>query len=907
MKLSGLFDKVLGGERALRHQDPAVRLKFLAGLDAGRADALQSRLLELLAVETDASVRAAALPHITGIDSLITLFGQRETLRPELAEWIATWKSPDIALCQNHPDIARARLLHTDSDTEQNALLALFTTDEELIELALRARANLKTKILDLPRFATEDAYTILEHLSRGRDKAVNRHARERLELIRGIDETLKGLRDRAHSLNNAVATLSRQQPEGPAARESRRRQLLSLQNELQSLIEREGAALTAAQTAGAQRAQVISKRAFDGIDLEAPHESPFVQLLAVARGALDLMPGENIGEVGEKLARELSQLQARWEECKGVATPGSEEIRRFASIEEEYAAVLAAVNRFNSTEWPTLVDPGETIPDGDAREFWRTVKDAHRSLDRHARTGRELAWPASLQEPESHGTHRAQATQIAERLNRLETAHTALHENVTAALGEARALVDAGQSKNAQAKLVALRRDIQRLRPDSAQKLRATLDGLFQQLGELKDWQTFATAPKREALLASMKELVGIHLDPEALSVRIRRARDAWNGLGAPVNRYEHALRDDFEAAAAQAFEPCRQYFAEQDQIRAANLAKRQELTSMLGSYLDGTDWSQANFNAAEKILQTARSEWQVAFPLPRGDHKALIQAFESLQAKLHDKVHARYQAASDRKRAIIDALLASRTTVPIADQMEMVKRLQSEWKGAGPGIRHLEQPLWREFREVCDAVFKDRTQAQEELKIAHDSLLSSAAEQNRLLAATLAAWTEESASPAALRDARSAFSSLGELGRDGRALVDQHRQLLRDGEAQLANFAAARRIKRLDRIQAIDLALDSGEETAIEPKLEGYFNPRTAATAENVQGLILLAEITAGKESPAEEQRQRMAIQVDLMNRRAQKPDQETLLLRWCRLGPKNANTVQRSRFFSALARLD
>jgi len=907
VKLSRLFDKMLGGERALRDQDPAVRLKFLVGLDARRADELQPRLVELLAVENDAGVRAAALPHITGIDSLITLFRQRETLRPELAEWIATRKTPDIALCQNHPDIARARLLHTDSDTEQNALLALFTTDEELIELALKARAALKTKILDLPRFASEDAYATLEHLSRGRDKAVNRHARERLEAIRAIDDTLKGLRDRAQSVNNAVATLSRQQPEGPAARESRRRQLVSLQNELQSLIEREAAALTAARASGAHRDSAVSQRAFDGIDLEAPRESPFAQLLAGARSAQALLQGENIVEAGEKLTQDLAQLQASWEECKSIATPGGEEIRRFASIEEEYAAVLAAVNRFKGTEWPTLIDPGEAIPDGDAREFWREVNNARRNLDRHERTGRELAWPASLPEPEPLKAAREAGAQFAERLARLETAHSDLQDSIAAALGEARTLVESGQSKSAQTKLVALRRDIQRLRPDAAQKQRAALDALFHQLGELKDWQTFATAPKREALLASMKELAEIDLDPETLSVRIRRVRDAWNDLGTPVNRHEHALREEFEAAAAQAFEPCRRYFAEQDQIRAQNLAKRQELTSMLGSYLEGTDWNQADFNAAEKILQTARREWQAAFPLPRGDHRELIQAFEALQEKLHDKVHARYQAASDRKRAIIDSLLAARTTTPIADQVEMVKRLQTEWKSAGPGIRHLEQPLWREFREVCDAVFKDRTQAQEERKIAHNSLLSSAAEQNRLFAATLAAWTEESASPAALRDARSAFSSLGELGRDGRALVDEHRQLLRDGEARLATFAAARRAKRLDRIQAIDLALDRGEETEIEPKLEGYFKPRTAASAEHVQELILLAEITAGKETPAEEQRQRMAIQVDLMNRRAQKPDQETLLLRWCRLGPKNPDEVQRSRFFSALARLD
>lgn len=896
--LSRLFDKA----RALDHRDPAVRLGFLNDLAPEKAAELQDRLMDLIGRETAAEIRAAALRHISGIERLTALFSRHEHLRGELAEWIATKATPDHDLCRRHPEIARARLLHTDSEAEQNSLLTLFPGLEERVELALKARAALKSRILGLPELANELAYTTLERLSRGHDKSVNRHARERLDGIKSIDDNLKAVRDRAATINSAVATLAKQAPATPAARESRRRQLLALQAELRTVMDREQAAIQEASTIGASRESSVTLQCFDGLDLEPPRESPFSQLLASLPPAVMWLESGNPGGAAPALAA----LQAQWEEVKTLTPPSAEEIRQLAAMEEEYAAVLGANDRLAALQWPELPSIAPTLPEADAKDFWRGVQDARRALNRHHKAEKTLAWPERLPVPQILAEARQHRITLATTLEAIDALHAQLLRDIQSALGEAESLIHAGQSKLAQARLAPLRRELGRLMSEPAQKLKVRLDGLFHRLGELKDWQTFATSPKREELLARMKELIGIAVEPEQLSARIKRVREQWNQLGAPVNKHEHSLREAFETAAAEAFEPCRLWFAEQDRIREGHLGKRQSLVAMLRDYVANTDWQAADYHAAEQILQTARREWQAAFPLPRGDHKALVTDFEGLQTRLHDIVHAHYKAASDRKRALIDTLRAARDTTPIADQVENVKRLQQQWKEIGAGLRSQEQALWREFREVCDAVFKDRAAAAEEHKIAQNAQLSRAAEQNRQLAATLAAWTGETANPAVLRDARAAFNDIGDLGRDGRALVDEHRRLIRDGESKLATIAASRRRERLDHIRAIDTALDGGEPVEIDPKLRSYFSNRTAGDSETLQELVLLAEIAAGRESPPAEQRRRMAIQVDLMNRRAGMPDAETLLKRWCSLADKSADTNQRSRFWDAVATL-
>jgi len=87
--------------------------------------------------------------------------------------------------------------------------------------------------------------------------------------------------------------------------------------------------------------------------------------------------------------------------------------------------------------------------------------------------------------------------------------------------------------------------------------------------------------------------------------------------------------------------------------------------------------------------------------------------------------------------------------------------------------------------------------------------------------------------------------------------------------------------------------------------------FHARVAGSPEPTDRLALTmeAEMAADIAGPTEEQRQRMALQIELMNqgrRNLQLVDNQELLLRWCASGPKNAEDEPlRQRFFGALGK--
>ncbi|MCP5183185.1 MAG: DUF349 domain-containing protein [Pseudomonadales bacterium] len=910
--LSRWFDK----SRALDDKDVNVRLQFLANLDAEKAAPLQERLLALVQRETDARVREAALAHVHSLDDLASLLERSGELPGIVADHIASHRQPDTAFCARHPQVARSRLLYAESVAEWNVLLPLFSGTEQLTELALKARGALREHLLAHPDMNREDAFTVIERLSRGRDKSINRHARERMEAIRELDGALALLRDRARVIDSTVAGIAAAADAGPAAMETRRRQLLALRQELDDLAHREAQACNQFTALGASRESCITSRCFDGLDLAPPARSPYTDLLEALPPPASFAAGSSFEDSLSQARAALASLEHNWQELTALVQPEAADVRARASAEAALAAVIAPLERWQAMTWPELPALPEALPAEPDAAFWSQLDSAARSVAAHARAETRLAWPADFPEPEALTGARAMRAQLEQQLTALRDEEQAILAGAEDLARGAAQAFDSGQTRQGGASLADARRALARVSGRNGAKLRQRLDSLSHRLTELKDWQTFATSPKREELLETMRALIGVSLPPEELADRIRHVRGEWNALGAPANRHEHTLRSAFEEAAQQAFEPCRAHYAEQDRQRAGNLRQRESLTAMLGDYLGATDWTQADYKAAEQILQRARQEWRAAFPLPKGNHKALVSRFEALQQQLHDHIHAHYQANSDRKQQLIDSLVALRESgAPVVEQVEQAKTLQARWKSIGPGLRHLEQKLWQAFRQTCDAIFSERQSEADAFHAERRTRLSEAEAVNAEFQQTLATLTAAGASPRLARDFRDRFHALGDLGREGHAIVDTHRRLLREFDSRLADFARQQVREQLAAIRRLDGCIDNPDTdlSAEDSRTLAYFRDRTplgSNAVDTLRNLTLLAEIMAEVESAPEDRAARMALQVDMINSRSVRPDRQALLERWCSASDKPSNTdveQLRERFFSAIDRLN
>lgn len=439
--------------------------------------------------------------------------------------------------------------------------------------------------------------------------------------------------------------------------------------------------------------------------------------------------------------------------------------------------------------------------------------------------------------------------------------------------------------------------------------------------IAELRDWQTFATAPKREALCGELRGLVAAPFEPPVQAERLKLLRAAWRELGPVTRRADQVLAAEFESLAAQAFEPCRAWFAEQAALRSANLSARSAICDQLETYLTATDWQRADIRAAEQILRTARTAWREHLPVDRVAGKPVEERFESLQADLHGRIRAYWAENESRKRALVaEAEGLAQSEDAIVARIERAKSLQQAWRNVGPAQpRALDQSLWIAFRAACDAVFAardaERDAAGAALRASADDCAAALTEFEQ----RFATLRPDEAEDGLLRDLQERLSALDALPAGLRqplaarrsALIEQHRAL----RAQQGEQA---RRQALTDLQQQDAAFSQAEIEArargVAPEAAGPpFTLRAARFQEPVptdalRRLAVQAELIAGLPSPAEDEALRLEVQVarlrgGLTGTRDERP--LSLARAWCEIGPKDDRCDRlRDRFFRALA---
>jgi hypothetical protein len=168
-------------------------------------------------------------------------------------------------------------------------------------------------------------------------------------------------------------------------------------------------------------------------------------------------------------------------------------------------------------------------------------------------------------------------------------------------------------------------------------------------------------------------------------------------------------ALWRRFKAAHDVAWNRCAAYFAEQAEVRAANLAKKITLCEQAEALGSSSDW----IRTAEAI-KALQGEWKVVGPVSRGQEKAIWERFRVAC----DQFFTRRQADLVERKAAWTANLAKKEALcarveALADSTEWeaasaeIKRLQAEWKTVGPVKRSRSDAIWQRFRGACDRFF--------------------------------------------------------------------------------------------------------------------------------------------------------------------------------------------------------
>lgn len=376
--------------------------------------------------------------------------------------------------------------------------------------------------------------------------------------------------------------------------------------------------------------------------------------------------------------------------------------------------------------------------------------------------------------------------------------------------------------------------------------QLESLKEELAQRLEELQDWQKYATAPKRDEILAELGTLVGETANPAERAKQVKQLRTRWSECGPLSSEEDNQKSELFESLIEKAFEPCRAYFAEQEalreqneQVRRAIIARTSEL-SITGQTL--------TLKELESALQSLKQEWKDAGKVNQELFNSLSMEFKAAQDSVWTMIKGYYEANSQAKQAILAEATIQSEESDLQRACENLKVLQQKWQTIGFAGAKNEHKLWQAFRAINDAVFAKRQAQAVEYKAQQSQLLDAL----NLQLDELEAEFKQADNLAVLNDIAASLKSLN-VPKVLRSRVQEFDVKLQSELTKL--------LKALDKSNQTEL-LDGLKSGQLPERWK-----KAGASVVNPDELLIKLEILVELDSPTELAQQRSTIKISML----------------------------------------
>jgi hypothetical protein len=245
------------------------------------------------------------------------------------------------------------------------------------------------------------------------------------------------------------------------------------------------------------------------------------------------------------------------------------------------------------------------------------------------------------------------------------------------------------------------------RLNPAQADRL----NHVRAELKRLGDWARWGGNVSREELVKTVEELPSLGLAMAELAKKVGSMRERWKALDGVSGHAPKGLWERFDAACTKAYAPAAAHFKQLAEERHNNAIKAQALideTLAMGSG-SGAEWK--NIAAAGQRL---RQMWGRLGTIDRKEKRKLDSAFDKALAQLLAPLSEQRKLETAQR----EQLIAEAQNLNPSDRhtLDNLKRLQERWQEhakALPLERKAEQALWQRFRAACDAIFAKRKES--------------------------------------------------------------------------------------------------------------------------------------------------------------------------------------------------
>lgn len=382
-----------------------------------------------------------------------------------------------------------------------------------------------------------------------------------------------------------------------------------------------------------------------------------------------------------------------------------------------------------------------------------------------------------------------------------------------------------------------------------------------------LSDWARWGGNVSREELVKAVEQLPSQQLAMSELAKKVGSMRERWKALDSVSGAAPKSLWERFDAACSAAYAPAAAHFRHLADERHANAARGQALVEEAAAEVAKLEAGEADWKHLAATVNRLRMAWSHLGAIDRKEKKRLDQQFADALNTLQAPLEQQRKAEVARREELIEQ--AAALDPHDRHALDALRELQQRWQEharALPLDRKAEQALWQRFRAVCDTLFarrKESAHAADAERRAHEQA------KEAICAGLEAAAPDATAASAGklLREAAAEWHAAGPVPRAHEARVEKryHAAIaLVQHHADLARRAAGQALAnavrdKLRLVQELEAALaHPGEQGAGAPDWTARWAALPAADAASEQALrarfdAALAAMAAGREAYA------------------------------------------------------
>jgi hypothetical protein len=924
-------DQEVLAERALNHEDPAVRR------EAARRLVALSPLRLILADDTDAGVREVAAARYRHLlcgtqHSDLGFVGVNVDARlAELSHVEDTRILEQVAVQGQEPEVRRAAIERLASPE----VLALCAVQDPLA--ANRGAA--------VDRIETKDALELVVRQIGKRDKNVYRSAREKLRLIAEREERPLRVRALCEELCQKAERLGRleQWSQDRAILDLLDRQWGEIRDEAEPEwhTRYESARERFIQAYGGHARETAAR-----VAAEEAHESLHAERLAL----LDALAEAPTLTTEQEIQALCERVSTAWDALDALPPPRQKPLdQRYRKLMDAADAArnalgaqrkhLSQLNK-SSNRAQKLLDEPKPL---DLRATKTFIEQARTLAAELPATAETEAFLALVERVESRT--KTQRKNAEHRLKQLPGKLAELEKHLEE--GELKKADPLFQSLRAGLDLV----EASALPKGVAEEIATRLHVLAPRLRDLQHWRRWGADQHRDGLCEEMEQLIEADLPLQALSERLHTMRLDWKGLEKTGPRAGAAVAARFHKACDAVQERCRPYLEAQAAEREANRAARESVCDQIEDFLSKVDWERIDWKRVLRAERETRNTWASIGPVDPRHFKALEGRFRHALKQLDRRLDTERKRNQAMKHELIAKIEALVEEPDLEAAIEKTKALQREWHTTVPARHKDENKLWQTFRSACDAIFERRAALHkahaDELKehlatretICTDALALARTEQDpKRLRAELRELERRWDDAQSLPIPRQSAGPLNERWREAREALKRH---LRDCEDQRRRGALDLLQRQAELCERLELGLLGETDNPLSPEaaeqawadlpeqqdneiqqaIASRFSAALAAArdpgqlaalrrrydanAARLSQLCLQLEILAGVETPPELAQERLEFQVARLTERMVDGEEDPLqgsarlLKEWYLCGPAPRSAGLDSRF--------